>query len=85
MIIELLNNKCKLQEAFQRYYSSDDKYQYKLHVIATRTGFKNWKQFKQCIDSQKTQDALKAVESFYVITTLLWKRSKKACMSGLSI
>lgn len=64
MIIELLNNKSKLQEAFQRYYSSDDKYQYKLHVIATRTGFKNWEQFKQCIDSQKTQDALKAVESF---------------------
>jgi hypothetical protein len=64
MIIELLNNKCKLQETFQRYYSGDDKYQYKLHVIATRTGFKNWEQFKQCIDSKKTQEALKAVESF---------------------
>jgi hypothetical protein len=64
MIIELLNNKCKLQKVFQRYYSSDDKYQYKLHVIATRTGFKNWEQFKQCIDSDKSQEALKVVESF---------------------
>ncbi len=64
MIIELLNNKCKLQEAFQRYYSSDDKYQCKLHVIATRTGFKNWEQFKQCIDGEKTQKALEVVESF---------------------
>jgi|GEM_PF-5397384 len=65
MIINTLMNNGGLAHAFSRYIPLKSKYQYKLHVVATKAGFKNWDEFQSLLGDQVVQGGIRGVESFW--------------------
>jgi hypothetical protein len=65
MILNTLADKRRLADAFSKYIPQDSRYNHKYHVVATMSGFQNWAELKNLLDSPHVEQGLLGIESFW--------------------